>query len=239
MGAIVGSGTTAVLARHVPPMLLLLGAAILLEVAVFGARRLSRLSAALDRRPNAGAAEAPIGGSVWAGITRAFGSPYLLNVSAFLLLFAITATFLYFEQAAIVARSFSNRGEQTAFFATVDLLVNVLTLGVQLFLTGRIVLALGLAVPLALLPTLTIVGFGVLALVPTIMTIAVFQVLRRAADYGIADRPRSPYTVIRARTGTSQELHRHRGLCTGDQLGAWSVTLLRAWAWGRRTHRWW
>src|SRR6201987_3210639 len=114
-------------------------------------------------QPVAGA-EAPIGGSVFAGITHAFRSRYLVNVSLFLLLFAVTSTFLYFQQAAIVSRSFSDRGAQTAFFATVDLLVNVLTLAVQLFLTGRMVLLFGIALTLGVLPALTIVGFGALAL---------------------------------------------------------------------------
>ncbi|HXU89783.1 MAG TPA: MFS transporter [Methylomirabilota bacterium] len=229
LGAIVGSGTTAALARHVPPMLLLLGAAVLLEIAVLSAQRLSSLSAALDRRGMPDGAEAPIGGSVWAGITRVVRSPYLLNVSVFVLLFAITSTFLYFEQAAIVSTSFRDRGAQTAFFATVDLLVNVLTLIVQLFLTGPIVLAVGVAVPLAFLPALTIAGFGVLALTPTLMVIATVQVVRRAADYAIARPAREMlYTVVpredryKAKSMIDTVVYR-----TGDQLGAWGVALLR------------
>ena len=229
VGAIVGSGTTAALARHVPPMLLLLGAAALLEIAVLSARRLSSLSAALDRQGIGGGAEAPIGGSVWAGITRALRSPYLLNVSVFLLLFAITSTFLYFEQAAIVSRSFADRGAQTAFFATIDLLVNVLTLIVQLFLTGPIVLAVGVALPLAFLPALTIAGFGILALTPTIAAMAAVQVVRRAADYAIARPAREMlYTVVpredryKAKSMIDTVVYR-----TGDQVGAWVVALLR------------
>jgi len=230
LGAIVGSGTTAVLARHVPPMVLLLGSALLLEIAVLSARRLSFLSAALDQRPASGGAEAPIGGSVLAGITRALGSPYLLNVSAFLLLFAITSTFLYFEQAAIVSRSFTDRGAQTAFFATIDLLVNVLTLIVQIFLTGPLVLALGVTLPLALLPALTVVGFGVLALAPALMAIATLQVVRRAADYAITRPAREVlYTVVsredRYKTKSVIDTVVYR---LGDQLGAWSVAGLRA-----------
>lgn len=231
LGAIVGSAVTASLARHVPPMVLLLGAVILLEIAVFSVGHLSRLSAAFDRPALAGAVEAaPIGGSVFAGITRAFGTPYLLNLSVFLLLFAITSTFLYFQQAAIVGRSVGDRGAQTAFFATVDLLVNVLTLVVQLFLSGRIVLVLGVALALSLLPALTIVGFGALALLPTTMAVATFQVLRRAADYAIARPAREVlYTVVpredryKAKSVIDTVVYR-----TGDQIGAWSVALLRA-----------
>ena len=37
-----------------------------------------------------------------------------------------------------MSRSFTDRGAQTSFFATIDLAVNVLTLVVQIFLTGRI-----------------------------------------------------------------------------------------------------
>jgi AAA family ATP:ADP antiporter len=229
IGAIVGSSLTASLARYVSPVFLLLGAAILLEVAVFSVGRLSRLSPTLHRQPIAGSEEAPIGGSVFAGITHAFGSRYLLNVSLFLLLFAITSTFLYFQQAGIVSRSFSDRGAQTAFFASVDLLVNVLTLAVQLFLTGRMVLLLGIALTLGVLPALTIIGFGALALFPTIAAVAVFQVLRRAADYAIARPTREVlFTVVsredryKAKSFIDTVVYR-----TGDQVGAWSVALLR------------
>jgi ATP:ADP antiporter, AAA family len=229
IGAIVGSSLTASLARYVSPVFLLLGAAILLEVAVFSVGRLSRLSPALHRQPVAGSEEAPIGGSVFAGITHAFRSRYLLNVSLFLLLFAITSTFLYFQQAGIVSSSFSDRGAQTAFFASVDLLVNVLTLAVQLFLTGRMVLLLGVALTLGILPALTIIGFGALALFPTIAAVAVFQVLRRAADYAIARPTREVlFTVVsredryKAKSFIDTVVYR-----TGDQVGAWSVALLR------------
>ena len=231
VGAIVGSSLTASLARWVSPIFLLLGAAILLEVAVFSVRRLSRLSPTLHRQPVAGGEETPIGGSVFAGITHAFRSRYLVNVSLFLLLFAVTSTFLYFQQAGIVSRSFSDRGAQTAFFASVDLVVNVLTLVVQLFLTGRIVLLLGVALTLGVLPALTIIGFGALALFPTIAVVAVFQVLRRAADYAIARPTREVlFTVVpredryKAKSFIDTAVYR-----TGDQLGAWSVALLR-WA---------
>jgi hypothetical protein len=53
------------------------------------------------------------------------------------------------------------------------------------FGTGRIVILLGVGVALALLPALTMVGFGVLVFAPGLGTIAVFQVFRRAA----ADHP--------------------------------------------------
>ena len=232
VGAIVGSGITASLARHVSPTLLLIGAALLLEVAVFGVARLAKLSPALHRQPSAASDastnERPLGGSIIAGITHAFRSPYLLSVSFFLLLFAVTSTFLYFQQAAIVSHSFADRGAQTAFLATIDLSVNVLTLLVQLFFTGRIVLLLGVAVALALLPAVTAIGFGVLAVAPSLGAIAVFQVIRRAGDYAIARPTREVlFTVV-----PREDRYKAKGFIDtfvyrlGDQVGAWSVALL-------------
>src|SRR5678815_4527673 len=160
LGGIAGSSITASLAKDVPATYLLFGSAILLEGAVFSVRRLARLSDALHQRPAAQSGEAVIGGNLLAGLTHAFNSPYLVNVGVYILLFAITSTFLYFQQAEIARQSFAARGARTAFFARVDLWVNILTLGAQLFLTGRILRAIGVALTLAMLPVLSIVGFG-------------------------------------------------------------------------------
>ena len=230
VGAIFGSGLTAALARHVSPVALLAAAALLLEVAVFSVGHLSRLSANLRAAP-ARAGERPIGGSVLAGITHALRSPYLLNVSLFLLLYALTSTLLYFQQAGVVSRSFQDRGAQTAFFATVDLMVNVLTLFIQLFLTGRILRVLGVGPALALLPALSVIGFGVLALVPTVASVVAFQVLRRAGNFAIARPSREVlFTVVpredryKAKSFIDTVVYR-----AGDQIGAWLSPLLAGW----------
>jgi AAA family ATP:ADP antiporter len=231
VGAIVGSAVTASLARYAAPSFLLIGAAILLELAVFAVGRLARLSPTLQHRAGQASAqsERPIGGSIVAGVTHALSSPYLLNVSAFVLLFAITSTFLYFQQAAIVSHNFTDRGAQTAFFATIDLGVNVLTLVIQLLFTGRIVLWLGVALALALLPAMTVVGFGVLAYLPSTGAIALFQIVRRAGDYAIARPTREVlFTVV-----PREDRYKAKGFIDtfvyrlGDQVGAWSVALLR------------
>ena len=56
-----------------------------------------------------------------------------------MLLYTVTSTFLYFQQAEIVGASFEDRAARTVFFASVDLAVNTLTVLTQIFLTGRIV----------------------------------------------------------------------------------------------------
>jgi len=227
IGAICGSSITAVLARHVPIELLLIGAALLLEVAVLSVRGLSRLSVALHARPGE-AGERPIGGNLLAGITHPFKSLYLANISLFILLFAITATFLYFQQAALVRDNFHDRATQTTFFAQIDLAVNALTLIVQLFFTGRIVGLLGLGLTLAILPLLTLLGFGTLTLMPAVSSLVVFQVLRRSCDYAIARPAREVlYTVVpredryKAKNFIDTVVYR-----AGDQIGAWVYALI-------------
>ncbi len=228
LGGIVGSSLTATLVSYVESTHLLLASAALLEVAVFSVRHLSRLSEALRLRPTARTEEAPIGGTVLSGLRHAFKSRYLLNISLYILLFAITSTFVYFQQAAIVDHNFADRGARTSFFAQVDLLVNVLTLGTQLFLTGRLLRVLGVALTLIVLPGLSVLGFATLALVPTMAIIVVFQVLRRAGNFAVARPTREVlFTVIpredkyKAKSFIDTVVYR-----AGDQIGAWSYGLL-------------
>jgi AAA family ATP:ADP antiporter len=218
LGAIVGAGVIVVFARRV--------AATWLGIAVFAVGRLSRLSPALHDRPSE--TEQPIGGSVFSGVTNALSNPYLINVSIFVLLFTITSTIVYFQQAGIAKSSFADKGAQTEFFGWIDFFVNCLTLVTQLFLTGRILGIFGVALTLALLPAFTALGFGALALAPTIMALVGFQVLRRAGDYAIARPTREVlFTVVpredryKAKSFIDTFVYR-----LGDQVGAWSYAFL-------------
>src|SRR6266567_2185999 len=234
LGAIVGASVTASLAQLVQPAFLLVGAAILLEISTFCVRRLSRLSEKMSDRPHPERNEQPIGGGVMAGFVDAVRSPYLLNTAIFLLLYAVTSTFLYFSQASVVSESFTSRGAQTAFFATIDLIVNVITLVIQVFFTGRLVGWLGVAVVLGLLPALSMLGFGAIAVVPTLAAVATFQVLRRAGNYALSQPARQVlYTVVsredryKAKNFIDTAVYR-----AGDQVGAWSYALVGFIGWG-------
>jgi AAA family ATP:ADP antiporter len=241
LGGILGSTITASLAQPLGPVNLLLVSVLLLELAVLAVRRLARISEGWDaptpleasgraagRGPGVGAKEEPIGGSFLAGITHVLRSPYLLGIVVYMLLFTITATFLYFQQAEIVGATFDDRAARTSFFAKIDLLVNILTVGTQLFLTGRIIKLLGVAVTLALLPMLVIVGFTGLGLVPTIGVLAAFQVLRRSTNYAVARPTRETlYTVLpredKYKAKNFIDTFVYRG---GDQIGAWSYAAM-------------
>lgn len=222
LGAIAGSAITASLVREVGATTLFFASIVLLEVAVFAVGRLSI-------NPRQGE-DAPIGGGVLAGISHTFRSPYLLNVCLFLLLFTVTSTFLYFQQATIARDYFTDRASRTAFFAQVDLLVNVLTLCVQLFFTARILRRFGVALTLGILPLFTMLGFAALAVAPVIAALVAFQVLRRAANFALARPTRELlYTVLpredkyKAKSFIDTVVYR-----AGDQVGSWSYLLLSA-----------
>ena len=228
VGGIVGSGLTAALAEQIGPTYLLLVSTALLEVGVLSVRRLSMISRGFRDRQPAARPDTPIGGGVMSGVTRVAQSPYLLGICGYMLLFTIAATFLYFEQADIVDRGFTDRAVRTAFFARIDLLVNLLTLGTQMFLTGRILKALGVAVTLILLPAICVLGFAMLGFAPALAVIVVFQTVRRASNYAIARPAREIlYTVVaredkfKAKSFIDTFVYR-----SGDQIGAWSYALM-------------
>jgi AAA family ATP:ADP antiporter len=223
IGGIVGSTLTSVLVAHLGRSRLLLVSAVLLEVAVFSVRRLARIARGLRERAGAGGDDAAVGGGVLSGFAHAVRSPYLLNLTVYMLLFTILSTFLYFQQADIAKQSFTDRSARTAFFANIDLAVNVLTLLIQLLLTGRIIKKFGVALTLTLLPALSVVGFAVLGLAPTVLAIITFQVLRRAGNFAVARPTRETcFTVVpredkyKAKSFIDTFVYR-----AGDQIGAW------------------
>jgi AAA family ATP:ADP antiporter len=143
-------------------------------------------------------------------------------------LYTILSTFLYFQQAAIVDRTFADRAARTAFFARVDLLVNALTLGAQLFLTGRVMQLAGVAMTLTFVPALTAVGFLLLGMMPTAAIVVGFTVLRRAGNFAFARPTREVlFTVV-----SREDKYKTKNFIDtvvyrlGDQVGAWSSSLV-------------
>ncbi len=230
IGAMTGSAITAFLVEGLGATRLLLVSVVLLEAAVLAMRRLSHIAPALQTTSGAARETAPIGGGMMAGFSRAISSPYLLNVSVYMLLYSITSTVLYFQQVDIAATYFADRAARTGFFARVDLVVNTLTLVTQVFLTSRIMKALGVALTLSILPALSVIGFAWLGATPTIVAIVVMQVVRRAGNFAIARPTREVlFTVLsredkyKAKSFIDTVVYR-----LGDQVGAWAYAGLLA-----------
>ncbi|WP_238995919.1 NTP/NDP exchange transporter [Azotobacter chroococcum] len=125
----------------------------------------------------------PVPGNPFSGLTRVLGSPYLLGVGAFVILLATVSTFLYFEQARLVAELFPERSEQIRVFGLIDFVVQAGALLSQLFITGRIAERLGVRVLLACVPVLMCLGFLALALLPIFAVLAPLMIVRRIGEY--------------------------------------------------------
>ncbi|MGN7831094.1 NTP/NDP exchange transporter [Pseudoxanthomonas sp. 22568] len=141
----------------------------------------------------------PLGGNPFAGATAVFRSPYLLGIALFVLLLASVSTFLYFEQARLVAEVFPDRTRQTQVFGLIDTIVQSLAILTQIFITGQIARRLGVGILLVLVPLITAAGFLWLALAPTFAVFAVVMVVRRAGEYALVRPGREMlYTVVGA-----------------------------------------
>ena len=229
IGGMAGSAVTAILAQWVPTFSLLLLACIPLEVASWCAMALHRRFGTGNVR-TAGEAGRAIEGNAWTGMKAVFASPYLMGIAGFIALMTFVSTMLYFQQAHLVADAFSDRGARTAFFAKVDLVVNILTVLLQVYLTAKIVKWLGVGLALALVPIAMTAGFLALGLYPTLAVLVVVQVIYRAGRYGVTKPAREMlWTVLRredkykAKPFLDAAVYR-----AGDLVSGWIYTGLAA-----------
>jgi AAA family ATP:ADP antiporter len=229
IGGMLGSSVTAVLAEVLPSFSLLLIACIPLEAASWCALVMHRRFATGNVHIQGESARA-IPGNAWSGMRAVFASPYLMGIATFIALMTFASTMLYFQQANLVADAFSDRGVRTAFFAKVDLAVNILTVIFQLYLTARIIKWLGVGLTLAIVPIVTAMGFVALGLYPTLTVLVLVQVIYRAGRYGLTKPAREIlWTVLRRedkyKAKPFLDAAVYRG---GDLVSGWIYTGLAA-----------
>ena len=91
-----------------------------------------------------------------------------------------------FDTGNTVSWTLRSRSEKRAqLFATIDLVVNVLVLLFQLFLTSRIINWLGFSKTLIIVPLGITIGFGVMAIAPILGVMIAVEVFRRVGDYAV------------------------------------------------------
>ena len=232
-GAILGPTVTALLAVPLGPINLLLVASALLGGAVFCIHRLIKLAQAERAPATHNVADAahkappdadrPMGGGMFSGIRLVLGSPYLLGICLFIWLYTTLSTFVYFEQAHIVRDTFGDSAQRTTVFAYIDLAVNTGTILLQVFVAGRLMTGVGLPATLTLIPAVVTAGFVGLGLAPILPVLIVFQVLRRAGNYGVTRPAREVlFTVVGRETKYKAknfiDTVVYRG---GDAIGGW------------------
>ncbi len=127
-----------------------------------------------------------IGGNFWDGAVELARSPYLLGIAAYIGFMAITNTFVYFTGANVVLVNTDTFSQRVSGFAQFDMLAQIATLITQTFVTTHLIRRLGVGWTLAVLPLVTMVGFGVLAVWPLFGVMALFQAISRAARYAVS-----------------------------------------------------
>ena len=192
VGAIFGSGLTTLLVSAVGRPNLLLVAILLVEGAARGvgplSRRFETMGGTAVPQPDTG---------ILAGVTRTLRSPYLLGIAGFIFLYTLMNTFLYFEKTRIVAESVSGSDARAAVLGSIDLWANLLTLVVQLLLTGRLLRGVGAGPLLLLMPLGFAAAFLALGLWPSLTLFIVLQTVLRAANYALAKPARETlFTVV-------------------------------------------
>ncbi|MEE1866036.1 NTP/NDP exchange transporter [Pseudomonas auratipiscis] len=180
-----------------------------------------------DRHPLPADAELPrsrpLGGNPFAGASEVLRSPYLLAIALFVVLLASVSTFLYFEQARLVAEHFTSRTEQTQVFGLIDSAVQFLSILTQVFVTGHLARKLGVGILLVAVPLVMVVGFLWLAMAPLFAVFVVVMVVRRGGEYALVRPGREMlYTVVapehkyKAKNFTDTVVYRG-----GDALSGW------------------
>jgi len=225
-GALLGPIITIWLSVPLGPVNLMIAAVIFLELAVFCVYRLERN---VVMREQAQAPTESIGGSAFAAIPELVRSPYILGIGVWVALLSYAATIIYFEQAHIVSEAVKSAGLQTRIFASIDLAVSLLTLVTQLFITGQVLKRVGTGVAAAALPLVYIVGFAVLAVMPTLIVVVTVQVVQRWMNFAIANPARQLFfTVV-----TREEKYKAKNLVDvvvyrgSDALSGWIFDTLQ------------
>ena len=195
-GALLGPIVTIWLSAPLGPVNLLIVAAVFLELAVLCVHRIERVASPLaEGEPE----QQRVGGSAFAGMSELIRSPYVLGVAGWVSLLSFGATIAYLAQANIVSVTIHGAAGQTRLFASIDLVVTLLTLATQVFATASFLKRFGSGIAAAALPAAYVVGFAALAIAPNLSVILALQVVQRWMNFAIANPARQVFFTVMGR----------------------------------------
>jgi len=184
LGAFAGPLLTQSLVKLVGPTSLLIVSGVLLATAVLIVLYLRRVFDGLAGSSN----DRPLSAhGVLAGAVSVWRSPLLFRIALWVLLANVVSTFFYFEQTRIVGETISDRASRVQLFARLDLAVSILTIAAQLFLTSRVMRAIGIGATAALLPLVAVGGLVALAVAPVLGVIVTVMALERSVAFALAN----------------------------------------------------
>jgi AAA family ATP:ADP antiporter len=228
VGAILGPTLTRMLVERVGIANLMLVSAAFLVLCVVCLLRLRHYAVQREASRQLASGEVPMGGAVWAGLKLVASEPLLRWLALLCVLGVGVGTLLYNEQAAIVRQFYPDPKAATAYYASIDLAVNGVTLLVQLFVTRALLSRFGIT-PALLIPGFAIVlGYAALAASPLPLLVAVVQVMTRSGEFALGKPARETiYTRVarewRYKAGAAIDTVIYRG---GDLTFVWTHKLL-------------
>ncbi len=150
--------------------------------------------------PGSSALDEPVGGAIFAGLSRLARTPFLLGIAALVGLGSLIGMIVYIELARVAATLYSTAAERTAFYAERDTWVNGASLALQLgvgLLTSRV----GVRATLTGAAAVVAAAFVGLVAAPVAGVLVIVNIAARALEFGVAKPSRDMlYTVVDAET---------------------------------------
>ncbi len=229
-GALLGGAATSILVVPIGFQNLLPIAAFVLLLAVLCITKLRHWVEQKheDEITETAAGDKPLGGNPFSGVTHVFSSRYFTAIAISSVIASILGTALYMFAAELVEEAIPSANEQTQFFSNLNNAINAISLLGQMFIVKHVVSRFGIGVTLSFLPIVSIIGFAMMAIDPTLGVVALLTVVRRALGFGFS-KPTSDmlYSVVtpeeKYKTKNFIDTAVYRG---GDLIGTWSVRLM-------------
>lgn len=141
-----------------------------------------------------------VGGSWWEGFAACVKDPYLGAILGYVALQTFASAVLSLEVVDAVRAHFGkDQAARTSFNARLDFWSQAITLGLQFALVGPLMARFGAGIALAIQPLAYAIGFTALAFATPaafLVTIACFEVARRASNYGFAKPSRDALFTV-------------------------------------------
>jgi ATP:ADP antiporter, AAA family len=190
VGGTIGAITASALAwfsSQLPLAGVIVAAALVLELGILAYRR-SLL--ACEHMVGGSVQQAPriASAGVFAGLKQLVESRYLLGIASFVLCSALVATSFYYVMNGLVEEQLPAGQQRRALFSMVNLLQNLGSLVIQVWVTRTALMRLGIAAVLCIMPLVSLLGLSLAAVLPVVGVMAGFEVLRRMMQFAF-DKP--------------------------------------------------
>ncbi|MGI9222661.1 MAG: NTP/NDP exchange transporter [Woeseiaceae bacterium] len=227
IGGLIFAGVTSILSVKIGSENLFPFAAALLVMAVVCIGRLRNWVSKERERQSMSVSHKgkPLGGSPLAGMTHALSSKYFGGIAVSSVIASLLGTFLYIFTAQLVDQAIADPDQRTRFFSNINVATLAISLLGQMFLVRHVVGRFGIGVSLALMPVLSVAGFAILAVNPTLAGLALLTIARRGLGFGFT-KPTTDmlYSVVspedKYKSKNFVDTAIYRG---GDLVGAWAI----------------